>query len=63
MKTLGVIVLGLLAIASGGCSLMFTPMYFDSSSWSYFGPESFLLWLGGIAIAGLSVWGILRMTR
>lgn len=57
IRALGSLVLCLLALATGGCSLAFTPLLFEGGLNTGLLP----IWLTGCAIAGLAVWGARRL--
>ncbi len=62
MKTFAIIILTILAILGGGCSLAFTPIMFPAG---FGGGDGFLtlIWLSGFAIAAACIWGIVKIRR
>jgi hypothetical protein len=54
---LAVVLLGIGGL-TGGCSILFSPMLFDASG----GDAMFILiWLAGLLIGGLAIWGAVRL--
>ncbi len=60
MRTFFGIVLLLVAILSGGCSLLFSTWVLGDLSGD---AGVLMIWLGGILIAALSIWGAIVLLR
>ena len=60
MRTFFGVILVLLAILSGGCSLAFSTIVFSNLSGD---AGVLMIWLGGILIAALSIWGAIVLFR
>lgn len=59
MKTFFSIILGLIALFFGGCSLLFSGLILTDGG----PPDLLLIWLSGFAIAGLCIWAIVGINR
>ncbi|MGB3146949.1 MAG: hypothetical protein WBA91_04235 [Paracoccaceae bacterium] len=57
MKIVAIVILALVALFSGGCSVLFTSAVFGY----YFEPAIFLLWASGLLICGVCIRYIVKL--